>query len=70
MKGGIVMDNHSMMELGEDLNGKFNDLVNYCMLSGVIDLDHRFVDTLYHIPLPLPALLFPSGAPSGRQSLV
>ena len=39
MKGGIVMDNHSMMELGEDLNGKFNDLVNYCMLSGVIDLD-------------------------------
>ena len=39
MKGGIVMDNHSMMELGEDLNGKFKDLVNYCMLSGVIDLD-------------------------------
>ena len=28
MKGGIAMDNHSMMELGEDLNGKFNDLVN------------------------------------------
>lgn len=39
MKGGTVMDNHSMMELGEDLNGKFNDLVDYCMLSGAIDLD-------------------------------
>lgn len=33
------MDNQSMMELGEELNGKFNDLVDYCMLSGAIDLD-------------------------------
>ena len=33
------MDNHSMMELGEELNGKFDDLVNYCMLSGAIDLN-------------------------------
>jgi len=33
------MDNHSMMELGEELNGKFDDLVNYCMLSGEIDLN-------------------------------
>ena len=28
-----------MMELGEELNGKFNDLVDYCMVSGAIDLD-------------------------------
>lgn len=33
------MDNQSMMELEENLNEKFNDLVNYCMVSGAIDLD-------------------------------
>lgn len=33
------MDNKSMMELEEELNGKFNDLVDYCMVSGAIDLD-------------------------------
>ncbi len=33
------MDNQSMMELGEELNEKFNDLVDYCMVSGAIDLD-------------------------------
>lgn len=26
-----------MMELGEELNGKFQDLVDYCMVSGAID---------------------------------
>lgn len=31
------MDNKSMMELGEELNGKFQDLVDYCMVSGAID---------------------------------
>ena len=38
-EGGIDLDNKSMMELGEELNGKFNDLVGYCMVSGAIDLD-------------------------------
>ena len=33
------MDNKSMMELGEELNGKFEDLVGYCMVSGAIDQD-------------------------------
>lgn len=33
------MDNKSMMELGEELNGKFEDLVDYCMVSGAINLD-------------------------------
>ncbi len=33
------MDNKSMMELGEELNEKFNDLVDYCMVSGAINLD-------------------------------
>lgn len=33
------MDNKSMMELDGELDGKFNDLVNYCMLSGAINLD-------------------------------
>lgn len=33
------MDNKSMMELEEELNDKFNDLVDYCMVSGAIDLD-------------------------------
>ncbi len=33
------MDNHSMMKLEEELNGKFENLVDYCMLSGAIDVD-------------------------------
>lgn len=33
------MDNKSMMELGEELNGKFDNLVEYCMVSGAINLD-------------------------------
>lgn len=33
------MDNKSMMELETDLNEKFEDLVNYCMVSGEINLD-------------------------------
>ena len=33
------MDNKSMMELGEELNEKFNDLTEYCMVSGAINLD-------------------------------
>lgn len=33
------MDNKSMMELEKELNEKFEDLVNYCMLSGAINLD-------------------------------
>lgn len=33
------MDNRSMMHLDDELNSQFDDLVNYCMLSGVIDLD-------------------------------
>lgn len=33
------MDNQSMMELGEELNEKFNDLVEYCMVSGAINQD-------------------------------
>ena len=33
------MDNHSMMELGEKLNGKFENLVNYCLVSGAINQD-------------------------------
>ncbi len=28
-----------MMELGEKLNGKFENLVNYCMVSGAINQD-------------------------------
>ncbi len=31
------MDNHSMMQLDDELNSQFEDLVNYCMLSGKID---------------------------------
>lgn len=38
-KGGMAMDNHSMMDLGEELNGKFNELVDSCMISGAIDLN-------------------------------
>lgn len=33
------MDNQSMMELEEELNEKFNDLVEYCMVSGAINQD-------------------------------
>ncbi len=33
------MDNKSMMELSDRLNDKFDDLVNYCMVSGAIDLN-------------------------------
>ncbi len=33
------MDNKSMMRLNDELNTQFDDLVNYCMLSGAIDLD-------------------------------
>lgn len=33
------MDNKSMMELEEELNSKFNDLVDYCLVSGAIDQD-------------------------------
>lgn len=33
------MDNKSMMRLNDELNTQFNDLVNYCMLSGAINLD-------------------------------
>ena len=33
------MDNKSMMELGEELNEKFDDLVEFCLVSGEIDLD-------------------------------
>ncbi len=33
------MDNKSMMQLEDELNSQFDDLVNYCMLSGVINLD-------------------------------
>lgn len=33
------MDNKSMMELGEELNGKFENLVEYCMVSGAINLN-------------------------------
>lgn len=36
------MDNYSMMELEEGLNEKFDDLVNYCMVSGAIDLNLYF----------------------------
>jgi citrate synthase len=38
-KEETALDNYSMMELGEDLNEKFDNLVNYCMLSGAINLD-------------------------------
>lgn len=31
------MDNRSMMELEEELNAQFEDLVNYCMVSGAIN---------------------------------
>ena len=34
---GKTMDNRSMMELEDELDAKFNDLVNYCMVSGAID---------------------------------
>ena len=34
-----MLDNKSMMELGEELNEKFDSLVEYCMVSGAIDLD-------------------------------
>ena len=30
------MDNKSMMQLDGDLDTQFDDLVNYCMLSGKI----------------------------------
>lgn len=33
------MDNYSMMELSPKLNNQFDDLVNYCMVSGAIDLN-------------------------------
>lgn len=33
------MDNQSMMQLDDELNTQFDDLVNYCMLSGAINLD-------------------------------
>ena len=33
------MNNQSMMELGEVLNGKFDELVNSCLTSSVIDLN-------------------------------
>lgn len=33
------MDNKSMMKLEEELNSKFNDLVDYCLVSGAIDQD-------------------------------
>ena len=33
------MDNHSMMELGEKLNSKFENLVDYRMVSGAINQD-------------------------------
>ncbi len=33
------MDNKSMMRLNDELNTQFDDLVNYCMLSGAINLD-------------------------------
>lgn len=33
------MDNKSMMQLDDELNSQFDDLVNYCMLSGAINLD-------------------------------
>ncbi len=37
--GEIILDNYSMMELDGELNGKFEDLVDYCMLSGAIDVN-------------------------------
>lgn len=33
------MDNYSMMELNPELNEQFEDMVNYCMVSGAIDLN-------------------------------
>lgn len=33
------MDNKSMMQLDDELNSQFDDLVKYCMLSGAINLD-------------------------------
>lgn len=33
------MDNYSMMELSPELNEQFEDMVNYCMVSGAIDLN-------------------------------
>lgn len=35
----LILDNKSMMELGDKLNEKFDDLVEYCMVSGAINLD-------------------------------
>ena len=32
-----IMSNYSMMDLGEELNEKFDELVNHCMVSGEID---------------------------------
>ncbi len=32
-----MMDNKSMMQLGDELDSQFDDLVNYCMISGKID---------------------------------
>ena len=32
-----IMSNYSMMDLGEELNEKFDELVNHCMISGEID---------------------------------
>lgn len=37
------MDNKSMMQLDEELNNQFEDLVKYCMISGAIDLNY-YVD--------------------------
>ena len=31
------MNNRAMMELDEELNAQFDDLVNYCMVSGAIN---------------------------------
>lgn len=33
------MDNKTMMKLEQELNDKFNDLVDYCMVAGAIDLN-------------------------------
>ena len=39
MKGGLVMDSKSMMELTKELDAEFDNLVNNCMTSGAIDLN-------------------------------
>lgn len=35
--GGIEMNSRAMMELDDELNAQFDDLVNYCMVSGAIN---------------------------------